>query len=151
VRAEIFEDLPATLLPGTGYCQTTPCDRAACLVLILLSFAGSQDCSQNCAHTATVNLYISYGCRWCQEKFFAFKRKQPISGPQHHTTGTSKGLDHAKRARVNRITPNRLILTIFNKALTRDHCPVDYRRVAPAFTIRSRYPEDSLPVIRANM
>jgi hypothetical protein len=53
--------------------------------------------------------------RPCQEKFFAFNGEPAGSGSLKHTSNSTLELDHDACPPVNRFTPNRFILTIFNE------------------------------------
>jgi hypothetical protein len=115
VRAEIsLRFCRSTLLPGTGYYRTIPCDGAA--LFLFLSLAGSQDCPKNCICSELSKDIHNVSLRPCQEKFFAFNEQPAIFEPLKHTSNDTLELDHDACPTVNSFTPNSLILTIFNES-----------------------------------
>jgi hypothetical protein len=57
----------------------------------------------------------------CQEKFFAFNGETAVSDPLKHTSNGTLELNHDPCLPVNGLTPNRLILTIFNQRSSAAH------------------------------
>ena len=113
MRAEISNKiLPATLHPGTGYCQTTPCDGAALSVLVFCQLAGLHE-KLPLVSGLSKDIHSVWLGR-CQEKNSFPSTKSRVLNSLKHASRRTPELEHETAWRVNGFTPNRLILTIFN-------------------------------------